>query len=104
MRARPAHPEWARKLRDDCHAAGVRFTFKQWGRWAPVTPIRAGEAAVEWAEGEMPFGEDCTDCRGLEALITEDTVLMRDVGKKAAGHELDGEVYGWLPKVEEVLR
>lgn|SRR5512138_186438 len=29
--ARPMQPEWARKLRDDCVAAGVPFFFKQWG-------------------------------------------------------------------------
>jgi protein gp37 len=29
--ARPMHPDWARKVRDDCVAAGVPFFFKQWG-------------------------------------------------------------------------
>ena len=29
--ARPMHPDWARDLRDDCHDAGVKFFFKQWG-------------------------------------------------------------------------
>ncbi|HYO72585.1 MAG TPA: DUF5131 family protein, partial [Archangium sp.] len=29
--ARPMHPEWVRGLRDQCHAAGVPFFFKQWG-------------------------------------------------------------------------
>ena len=29
--ARPMHPDWPRKLRDDCAAAGVPFFFKQWG-------------------------------------------------------------------------
>lgn len=29
--ARPMHPDWARKVRDDCDAAGVPFFFKQWG-------------------------------------------------------------------------
>src|SRR6185312_17385933 len=31
--ARPMHPDWARSLRDQCHAAGVPFFFKQWGEW-----------------------------------------------------------------------
>ena len=30
-RARPMKPEWARLVRDQCHAAGVPFFFKQWG-------------------------------------------------------------------------
>lgn len=29
--ARPMHPAWARSLRDQAHAAGVAFFFKQWG-------------------------------------------------------------------------
>ncbi len=28
---RPMQPEWARSIRDQCHAAGVPFFFKQWG-------------------------------------------------------------------------
>jgi len=30
-RARPMHPDWVRRLRDQCQAAGVSFFFKQWG-------------------------------------------------------------------------
>lgn len=33
--ARPMHPDRARKVRDDCAAAGVPFFFKGWGQWAP---------------------------------------------------------------------
>lgn len=29
--ARPMDPAWARKIRDQCEAAGVPFFFKQWG-------------------------------------------------------------------------
>jgi protein gp37 len=29
--ARPMQPEWVRKIRDQCIAAGVPFFFKQWG-------------------------------------------------------------------------
>lgn len=32
--ARPMHPDWARKVRDDCEAAGVPFHLKSWGAWA----------------------------------------------------------------------
>ena len=30
-KARPMHPDWARRVRDDCLEAGVPFFFKQWG-------------------------------------------------------------------------
>lgn len=33
--ARPAHPDWAKYMRDECEAAGVAFFFKQWGEWHP---------------------------------------------------------------------
>lgn len=49
---RPMAPAWARRLRDDCAAAGVPFFFKQWGShaWAEkvagdpstLTPYRPG--------------------------------------------------------------
>ena len=35
-RARPAHPDWFRGVRDQCHAAGVPFFFKSWGQWEPA--------------------------------------------------------------------
>lgn len=30
-RARPMHPDWARSVRDQCHAAGTPLFFKSWG-------------------------------------------------------------------------
>jgi len=33
--ARPMHPDWPRRIRDDCLAAGVPFFFKQWGAQLP---------------------------------------------------------------------
>ncbi|HUU59671.1 MAG TPA: DUF5131 family protein, partial [Phycisphaerae bacterium] len=36
--ARPMHPAWVRRIRDDCQAAGVPFFFKSWGEWSPIGP------------------------------------------------------------------
>ncbi len=33
--ARPAHADWIRGVRDQCHAADVAFFFKQWGGATP---------------------------------------------------------------------
>ncbi len=33
--ARPMHPDWARKIRDQCVAAGLPFFFKQWSGARP---------------------------------------------------------------------
>lgn len=91
-KARPMHPAWARSLRDQCQAANVAFFFKQWGEWAP-----AG------------YGVGCTDPR--ERLIGPSIQgppaapagqrgfeVIRRVGKKAAGRELDGEIYDQFPE------
>jgi protein gp37 len=66
-KARPAHPDWFRSVRDQCQAAQVPFFFKQWGEWAPVdpaglsVPARVGKkAAGRLLDGrtwdEMPGG------------------------------------------------
>lgn len=50
--ARPMQPSWARRLRDDCRAAGVPFFFKQWGAWSwsrqdeSLPPVYLGKAAA----------------------------------------------------------
>jgi protein gp37 len=33
--ARPMNPDWVREIRDQCHARGVAFFFKQWGGLRP---------------------------------------------------------------------
>jgi protein gp37 len=67
-RARPAHPDWFRSVRDQCRRAGVPFLFKQWGEWAP----------------EPTSG----DLRGER---------VRWVGKRRAGRELDGVTHDAFP-------
>lgn len=69
-KARPAHPDWFRSVRDQCAAARVPFLFKQWGEWAP-NPAFDG------------FG-----------------VQVERVGKKAAGRKLDGRTHDGFPEVK----
>lgn len=93
--ARPMHPEWVRSIRDQCQGAGVPFFFKQWGEWAPDV----GRDPAGWGDGEMPLLPDGLDCRGYEALADKQIgcVLMRRVGKKAAGRLLDGREWNEAP-------
>jgi protein gp37 len=37
--ARPMHPAWARRVRDQAVAAGVPYFFKQWGTWGPRVSV-----------------------------------------------------------------
>ena len=66
--ARPMDPHWVRSIRDQCHAAGVPFFFKQWGEYIPV--------------------EDFNSERGWDYVR---------VGKGRAGAELDGREWRQYP-------
>ena len=77
--ARLMHPDWARSLRDQCHAAGVPFFFKQWGEW-----IGAGQEV----ERTVPDREYHRWPNG--------TISSR-IGKKAAGRLLDGKEWNQYP-------
>jgi protein gp37 len=76
--ARPMSPDWARRIRDQCAAAGVPFLFKQWGEWIPM---------LGQAEG-VPVREKVT---------TPDGWVMGHAGKKAAGRLLDGQQHDGVP-------
>lgn len=82
--ARPMQRDWARGLRDQCAAAGVPFHFKQWGEWAPGS---------NWPDDvAIPSGESCDFDEGLD-----DNARSWRVGKRAAGHLLDGVVHQEFP-------
>lgn len=77
--ARPAHPDWFRAARDQCKAAGVPFFFKQWGEWIPVSQ------SVQTGDARLYRGMDAHGVRFLR------------LGKKRAGHLLDGEAWQQFP-------
>lgn len=107
-RAWPAHPDWFRSVRDQCGSAGVPFFFKQWGEYAPCrAPV------LEWSEpdglknveivvlpdgGTPPLGVD-TDKRIRRAVLGRASQPMARVGKKAAGHLLDGVEHRAFPRI-----
>jgi protein gp37 len=81
--ARPMHPDWARRIRDDCARCGVKFFFKQWGEYefvceddAPLAVTRKGERVV-YHNGRY--------------------ALMARSGKHKAGAQLDGRAHRELP-------
>lgn len=79
--ARPMHPDWARSLRDQCHAAGMPFLFKQWGEWAPnETHPAAGGGS------------------GPRRHCFPDGTVMHRVGKHHAGRVLDGRTWDEFPQ------
>lgn len=84
--ARPMHPDWARSLRDQCKSAGVPFFFKQWGEFAPC----------EW-DG-LGICPECGEEHGRVIPGQLDSAPMIRVGKKAAGHLLDGVEHREFPE------
>jgi len=106
--ARPMHPEWARKTRDDCAAAGVPFLFKQWGAWAPNVgavdwceidddPEISRIDHREWRNGRWsdPFRPMWCD---FDDGNYDQTQCVSRVGKKAAGRILDGRTHDAWPE------
>lgn len=80
--ARPMHPDWARRLRDQCVVADVLFLFKQWGEWHPKI----------WREsGDIVIGADVCVMTEIEGR------QMVRIGKKAAGRLLDGVEHNGVP-------
>lgn len=76
--AKPMQPEWAKFLRSQCREAGVAFHFKQWGEWLPAM-------------------QDGAFINGAQVLNSSDQ--PERVGKKAAGHLLDGKEWRQFPEV-----
>jgi len=77
--ARPVHPDWVRKIRDECLALGIPFFFKHWGEWK------------EWDPGEPEWS------LRRPAFTFPDGKTVFRIGRKAAGRLLDGREWNELP-------
>jgi len=86
--APPSHPDWFRKVRDDCKAAGVPFFFKQWGEYGPAVLRRTVDGAYDRTNGRDHHDADPT-CNGK---------MMR-LGSRRAGRVLDGRTWEEVPNV-----
>lgn len=98
--ARPMHPDWARKLRDQCAEAGVPFFFKQHGEWAPGEcadhPQTRTEQTAKLVNGQWVFGRQTpSQCASLHV---DDQPDLYRFGKRKAGRKLDGIEHNDFPK------
>ena len=87
--ARPMHPEWVRKIRDDCRATGIPFLFKQWGAFRP-----AGPPTISLEADHRPVRNVFVHFDGKNSRPPSD---MLEMGKKAAGRLLDGVEHNEMP-------
>jgi len=97
-RARPMHPDWVRKVRDDCATAGVPFLFKQWGEWYPDSDL--GQIKDTKRPGQCRKGQPSCYAHLLGEAGSSDRetdILMRRVGSKSAGRLLDGREHNDMP-------
>jgi protein gp37 len=88
--ARPMHPYWARSLRDQCQAAGVKFFFKQWGKWGPPETV---DEKIAFREGHGVGGGLQFD--GTFGNAHGNGVVRK--GKARAGRLLDGREWNEVP-------
>ena len=82
--ARRMDLEWARSMRDQCEKAKIAFFFKQWGEW---WPNEQGNYECPESLRQLAYDEP-----GEE---------YSRIGKKAAGHLLDGKIYQQFPRQYE---
>ncbi len=101
-KARPMHPQWARDLRDQCVAAGVPYFLKQFGEWAarPWSDHAKEPQAMMRPEHPSYVPKPATE-RPREFWMFGGGVIIRRVGKKAAGRELDGRTWDEYPTRED---
>lgn len=95
-RARPMHPDWARDLRDQCDAAGVPFFFKQWGEYCAGCQLPPDGGLVLSTAHSLCFDE-CGEIGGRPIPEECGGIRVWRVGKKAAGHTLDGQIWQQFP-------
>lgn len=92
--ARPMHPDWARTMRNQCQAAGVKFFFKQWGEWV-LTDSRLEVQRLVNGQKERRL----TSIK-IPGAITYNDEWFRWVGKRSAGRQLDGREWNEYPDCE----
>lgn len=93
-KARTMHPAWVRGLRDQCAAAGVAFLMKQWGEWQETDVVSGGDLGGDIRAGRVTIVKPAGESDGH---FRRGDVLMRRVGKKAAGRLLDGVLHDAYP-------
>jgi protein gp37 len=85
--ARPMHPDWPRRVHDDCESQGIPYFFKQWGEWSPIGMVNDKRVVI----GENGKTWD----RGLDSMPR-----MYRTGRKKAGRMLDGQTWDEFPEIK----
>jgi protein gp37 len=95
-KARPAHPNWFRSLRDQCAQAEVPYLFKQWGEWAPHRAGAGGDEGGDLRRGHVRYLEG--DGRRPDGHFRKGDAAVARIGKKASGRLIDGIEHNGFPQ------
>lgn len=100
VKARPAHPDWFRSVRDQCAEAGVPFFHKQNGEYSVVYDRDKDDP--DWRDCDKmvrkyPEGR-WLNLAGGHGFHGERVLRIAKVGKKRAGRELDGRTHDEFPE------
>jgi protein gp37 len=97
-KARPAHPDWFRSLRDQCAAAGVPFLFKQWGEHDLSYDRDRDDPDYQRCDRMARLPGRWINLAGGHGFNGERLHYAHRVGKKAAGRLLDGVQHDGFPE------
>ncbi len=100
-KARLMHPDWAVGVREQCFQTDTPFFFKQWGEWCPPGPhIPVPSEKLKWVRKSDGLIGTVRDVEEIERREGDQPwTLMARVGKKKAGHVLDGETHHNWPEM-----
>jgi len=107
-RARPAHPDWFRSVRDQCAAAGTAFFFKQWGSFGPEHPdwpraegIALANDGTAYDPADLAYPDGRRRGEAIRAGHDQANLsMMYRQSKGTAGCSLDGREYNEFPSME----
>lgn len=94
--ARPAHPKWARSLRDQCVKHETPFFFKQWGEWGPDQLIDNPQPDLWMSPDGTTIDGDTSDVEAANCEKPESRVVR--MGKRKTGRLLDGREWSEVPQ------
>jgi protein gp37 len=95
--ARPVHPDWILKIKNQCITTDVPFFFKQWGEYSPTVewakPNSITPEKIRWVK---PSGKVVKT--GIGQMYDGDALMHRG-GSKNTGNRLNGKVFEQFPEV-----
>lgn len=114
QKARPFHPNWFNDIRQQCQAMGIKFFFKQYGKWGTrwvntrndLPVFKMYDSYLRWTQKDwVKKGDVCVDVDGKICNTGADmqkakypVAILQNLGKGESGNVLDGVQYLEYPE------